>query len=64
MGQHKLSIKQDSQTVGGTLGDVEDLGGWTRDDWASAVSSMHLHMAQCPGSAVLMTRALPLHHHR
>lgn len=53
MGQHKLSIKQDSQTVGGTLGDVEDVGGWTRDDWASAVSSVHLHMAQCPGSAVL-----------
>lgn len=32
---------------------VEDVGGWTRDDWASAVSSVHLHMAQCPTRTVL-----------
>lgn len=30
-----------------------DVGGWTRDDWASAVSSVHLHMAQCPTSTML-----------
>lgn len=54
MGQPELSVRQDSQTVGGTpRGGGEDVGGWTRDGWASAVSSVHLHTAQCPGSTVL-----------
>lgn len=30
----------------------EDVGGWTREDWASAVSSVYSHMAQCPSSTM------------
>ena len=41
--------------MGGMLGGVGvvDVGGWTRDDWASAVSSVHLHMAQRPTSTTV-----------
>lgn len=53
MGQHELSVRQDSQTVGGTWGGGWRCGSVDEGWWASAVSSLHLHMAQCPGSAVL-----------
>lgn len=40
-------------------------GGWTREDWASAVSSVHSHMAQCPSGTMLNDKEpSPLHHHR
>lgn len=60
MEQRELSVRQDSQTVGGTprKGGVEDVGGWTRYDWTSAVSRMYLNMAQCPSSAVLNDKSL------
>lgn len=38
---------------------AEHVGGWTRKDWASAVSFMHSHMAQCPSSTMLNDKDSP-----
>lgn len=38
---------------------AEHVGGWTGKDWASAVSSMHSHMAQCPSSTMLNDKDSP-----
>lgn len=58
-GQQELSVRKERQAAVGGWGGWSwrvwgvDVGGWTRDDWASAVSSVHLHMAQCPTSTML-----------
>lgn len=46
---------------------TEDVGGWTREDWASAVRAVLSHMAQRPRSTMLNDKEpslSPLHHGR